>query len=403
MSSVRHKPLTFMLSNKIQSIHPSLTLTIAQKASDMVAKGLDVILLSLGEPDFTTPLTVKEAAHLAIESNMTYYTPVDGTAALKEAICLKLSRDNNLQYQPNEIIVSNGCKQAIFNTLYSLLNPGDEVIIGSPYWVSYPEMVTACDGTPIFVQTTLEDRFLLTAKKLAQAITPKTKMVILNSPANPSGQNYNKEELQAIADLLIHYPQIFICSDDVYETILWKGKYFNILNVAPELKPRTILVNGVSKSHAMTGWRIGYAAADKILIAALKKIQSQTTSNPCSISQVAATAALNQHCAEEHYMQQEYKRRHEFLFQGLRSIPFFTILPSQGTFYLWVDITKALEHLNIANDFVFAEQLLHEGLVSIVPGSGFGMPGFIRISFTADIPILTKAIERIKAFIAKNT
>jgi aspartate aminotransferase len=317
-------------------------------------------------------------------------------AALKEAICIKLARDNKLQYQTNEVIASAGCKQAIFNLCYSLLDPGDEVIIGSPYWVSYPEIVIACDGTPVIVPTTLEDRFLLTAEKLQQALTPRTKLIILNSPANPSGQVYQEHELVNLANVLIHHPQIFICSDDIYEANIWDQNFLNIINVAPELKARTILVNGLSKSHAMTGWRIGYAAGDKTIIAAMKKIQSQSTTSPCSISQAAAIAALTQDCAEQHYMQQEYKRRHEFLLQALRSIPFFTVLPAQGAFYSWVDVTKAIEHLQLANDLAFADYLLQEAHVSVVPGSGFGMPGFIRLSFTLDKNLLGKAIERIK-------
>jgi aspartate aminotransferase len=384
-----------MLSKKIQLINPSLTLAITQKAAEMRAQGIDVISLAAGEPDFTTPTHVKEAAHLAIDRNLTYYTPVDGLPALKDAICLKLARDQKIEYTHQEVIACNGAKQAIFNLCYSLLDPEDEVIFSAPYWVSYPDIVVACSGTPVIVPTGKEERFLLTARLLEKAITPKTKLVILNSPANPSGQIYTKEELSAIADVLIHHPNIFICTDDIYETITWNRPFINILNVAPELKPRTIIINGLSKSHAMTGWRLGYAAGDKTLIKAMKTIQSQTTSNPCSISQAAAITALSQPCPELLFMQQEYQRRHDLLIQQLKNNPYFEPIPADGSFYLWINVEKAIAHLELTNDMELANYLLQKAHVAVIPGIGFGTPGYIRISFTTDALTLINALQRI--------
>lgn len=386
------------LSNRVQLIKPSPTLAVTNKANELKAAGKDIIGLGAGEPDFDTPDHIKQAAIAAINAGQTRYTAVDGTPALKNAIIEKFQRDNNLEYKPNQILVSSGGKQSFFNLSLALLNPGDEVVIPAPYWVSYPDMVKIAEGQPVIVETTLENRFKMTAEQLAEAITDKTKVVVLNSPSNPTGIAYTIEELAAIGEVLKKHPSILVVTDDMYEHILWTGKPFvNILSACPDLYDRTFVLNGVSKAYSMTGWRIGYAAGPEKAIAAMKKIQSQSTSNPCSISQAAATEALNgsQECIGT--MVTEFKKRHDYLVAALNELPGVECIPGDGTFYAFPNFQAAIEKQEgISNDVEMAEMLLSEAGVALVPGSAFGAPGCMRLSFATSMETLESAIARLK-------
>ncbi len=391
--------MTSLFSKRAQSVKPSPTLAISAKAAQLKQAGRDIISLSVGEPDFDTPEHIKVAAIDAIKAGDTNYTPVDGTPKLKAAIIHKFARDNQLTFSANEIIASTGAKQVIYNALQALLNEGDEVIIPAPYWVSYPDMVRLAGGTPVIAPTQIEQKFKLTATTLKQAITPNTKAIIVNSPSNPTGQSYNTKELRELTDLLKQHPNIWIISDDIYEPILWsKEPFVNPLMVEPQLRERTLIVNGVSKSYAMTGWRIGYAAGPSSLIQLMKKIQSQSTSNPNSIAQAASAAALtgDQSCVK--MMCQAFQQRHDMLHQQLESIPGITPYKSTGTFYLFVDIRQAMQQKNINTDVEFASELLSNG-VAVVPGSAFGCEGFMRLSFALSQDMLDKAVKRIAEFL----
>lgn len=389
--------MTF-LSNRINSIKPSPTLAVTDKASALKREGRDIISLSAGEPDFDTPEHIKAAAGEAMQKGDTKYTAVDGTPALKQAIIDKFKRENQLNYTSKQILVSSGAKHSIFNLLGAIINPGDEVIIPAPYWVSYPDMVLLFDGKPVCVATSIESRLKITPEQLARHITPKTKLLILNSPSNPSGMNYSKAELKALGDVLVRHPQVLICSDDIYEHILWgKEPFSNLVNACPELYERTIVVNGVSKAYAMTGWRIGYAAGPEKIIGAMKKMQSQSTSNPCSIAQAAAVAALNgdQSCLQT--MRQAFKERHDFLIAGLNATPRFHCLSADGAFYAFPQVAGAIKTLGLQDDLAFSEYLLEKANVAVVPGSAFGMPGFIRLSYATSKKILEAALQRINS------
>ena len=393
------------ISNRANSIKPSATLALTAKATELKKQGRDVIALNVGEPDFDTPEPIRSAGIRAIEEGMTRYTNVDGTAALKTAIVEKLKRENGLHYENNQILVSCGAKHSIFNCLMALINPGDEVIIPAPFWVSYPDMVMLTEGTPIIIDSTIEDHYKITPEKLAAAITDKTKMLMLNCPSNPTGQSYSKAELSALADVLLKHPDIYIISDDIYEHILWTQEPFaNIVNACPALYDRTIVINGASKAYAMTGWRIGYAAADKTIIANMRKIQGQSTSNACSISQAAATEALkpqNFHYVEA--MAAVFKERHDFLYKALKTIDGVKVIPSDGTFYLFPDISGLVKYMpNVNNDLEFAEQLMESTGVILTPGTPFGNPGCIRFSFAANMTVLEQAMERFVQFIAEK-
>jgi aspartate aminotransferase len=384
-----------MLSNLINKIKPSATLAVAAKAQQLKSQGADIINLSTGEPDFDTPQHIKDAAIQAITQGKTKYTAVDGTIELKQAIINKFSQDNNLSYKPEQILVSSGAKQSIFNLMQALLNPEDEVLIPAPYWVSYPDMVKLSNGTPVIIPTTIEQQFKITPESLAKAITPKTKLIIFNSPSNPSGITYTKEELIAIAQVLEQNPHVYIVSDDIYEKIIWSEYNFhNILTVNPKLYGRTIVVNGVSKAYAMTGWRIGYASGPVEIIKAMKKVQSQSTSNPCSISQAAAVAALNgeQQCVTK--MCNEFKKRHDFIIDSLKTIPNATAIKSHGTFYSLINFQQAISKLSFKDDIELSSYLLEKG-VALVPGSAFGAPGYLRLSYAASQDNITKAMDRI--------
>lgn len=389
------------LSNRIQRVKPSPTLAVTALAQQLRAEGRDVIGLAAGEPDFTTPEHVKQAAIEAINNNFTGYTAVDGTPSLKQAIINKFEKDNGLSYTPEQILVSCGGKQSFFNMAQAMLNPGDEVIIPAPYWVSYPDMVKLADAEPVIVEGDQSQGFKITADQLKAAITDKTRLFVINSPSNPSGKAYTMAELKALGEVLLDHPNIVIATDDMYEHILWTEEGFcNILNACPELYDRTVTLNGVSKAYAMTGWRIGYAGGPADLIKGMKKIQSQSTSNPTSIAQVAAQAALEGDQSRLAEMNTAFKARHDFVYKTLNAMPGVESIASDGTFYIFPSFKGVMEKMGIDDDVKLAEKLLAEAEVALVPGSAFGSNGHMRISFATDMTSLEKALERIGNFIA---
>ncbi len=393
--------MDLQLSDRVQNIKPSPTLAVTNRAAELRAAGKDIIGLGAGEPDFDTPKHIKDAAINALDSGFTKYTAVDGTPSLKQAIINKFQRDNGLSYQPNQILVSCGGKQSFFNMALALLNPGDEVVIPAPFWVSYPDMVRIAEGTPVIVETTQDNRFKLTATQLEAAITEKTKLVVLNSPSNPSGVAYTEAELKELASVLLKFPHVLVATDDMYEHILWaEGGFHNILTVCPELYDRTVVMNGVSKAYSMTGWRIGYVAGPEVLVKAMKKIQSQSTSNPTSISQYAAEAALNgdQTCIEE--MLVAFKQRHDYLIKALNELPGVECIESDGTFYAFPSFKGAMQATGCETDIEFAEKMLIEAEVALVPGSAFGTPGHMRLSYATSMENLETAISRLAKVLA---
>lgn len=394
--------MDFKLSDRVQRIKPSPTLAITARAAELRAAGKDIIGLGAGEPDFDTPEHIKQAAVKALADGFTKYTAVDGTPGLKKAIIDKLSRDNQLTYTPNQILVSCGGKQSFFNLTQALLNEGDEVIIPAPYWVSYPDMVLLADGVPVIVEADIKQSFKITPKQLEAAITDKTRLVVLNSPSNPSGIAYSKNELAALGQVLLKHPKVLVATDDMYEHILWSDEPFsNIVMACPELYDQTIVLNGVSKAYSMTGWRIGYAAGPESLIKAMKKVQSQSTSNPTSISQVAAETALNgdQSCLKP--MLAAFQERHEYVYNRLNAIDGISCLPSDGTFYSFPDVTGFIEKIDgVSDDMELSEYLINKAGVALVPGSAFGSPGYIRISFATSLDVLKDALDRIEKVIS---
>jgi aspartate aminotransferase len=384
------------LSSRVQRVKPSPTLAVTALAAKLRSEGKDVIGLGAGEPDFDTPEHIKLAAIEAIHNGQTKYTAVDGTAELKQAIIDKFQRDNGFSYEPEQVLVSCGGKQSFYNLFQAMIDPGDEVIIPAPYWVSYPDMVLLADGTPVIVEASQEQGFKLLPEQLEAAITERTKVFVINSPSNPTGVAYSPEELSALGEVLRKHPDILIATDDMYEHIIFGGqKFVNILNACPDLSERTIVMNGVSKAYSMTGWRIGYAAGPADLIKAMKKIQSQSTSNPTSISQAASVAALNgdQSCIAE--MLKAFEQRHAFVVERLNSIEGISCLPSDGTFYSFPDVRGVVEKLGLADDTALGEYLLNEAGVAVVPGSAFGLSGHIRLSFATSMGNLEQALERI--------
>ena len=385
------------LANRVQRVKPSPTLAVTARVAELRAAGKDIIGLGAGEPDFDTPDHIKKAAIKAIKDGFTRYTAVDGMPSLKQAIIAKFKQDNGLDYTPEQILVSCGGKQSFYNLAQALLNPGDEVIIPAPYWVSYPDMVRLADGEPVIIRAGVETNFKITPEQLDAAITPKTRIFVINSPSNPTGVAYSKAELAALGEVLKHCPQVLIATDDMYEHILWSEEPFsNILNACPELYERTIVLNGVSKVYAMTGWRIGYAGGPADLIKAMKKVQSQSTSNPASISQVAAQEALegDQSCIQP--MIKAFKERHDYVVSALNKIDGVTCLPADGTFYVFPHVQKVIDRLDGVNDDIeLAEHLLDEAGVALVPGSAFGAPGYVRISFATSMEILNDALTRL--------
>ena len=386
------------LANRMHSVKPSPTLAVAAKAEQMRAKGLDVIGLGTGEPDFDTPQHIKDAAKAAIDAGFTKYTPVDGIVELKEAIKNKFKRDNGLDYQLNQILVSVGGKQSIYNLCQAFINEGDEVLIPAPYWVSYPDIVLLAGGVPIIMPTTPADRYKINPEQLAAAITPKTKLLFINSPSNPSGVAYTFADLQALAEVLKQHPHVLIATDDMYEHIIWSQPFVNILDACPELYDRTIVLNGVSKAYAMTGWRIGYAGGPAPLIAAMKTIQSQSTSNPCSIAQKAAVAALNGGEETVRTMVKAFHERHDYVVKRLQAIDGIDVIPADGTFYIFPCVQKIIERRGFKNDVDFADRLLQDVGVALVPGSAFGNEGCIRLSFATSMDILRDALDRLQRF-----
>ncbi|MBA3660654.1 MAG: pyridoxal phosphate-dependent aminotransferase [Gammaproteobacteria bacterium] len=390
------------LSERITLIKPSPTLAVSARAEELKSTGVDILNLSVGEPDFDTPDHIREAAIKALNEGHTRYTAVDGIRPLKQAIAEKFARDNQLNYTLNQILVSCGAKHSIFNAFTAILNPGDEVIIPAPYWVSYPDIVKMTGGIPVIVQSDFANAFKLTPENLKSAMTEKTRAFVINSPSNPSGMAYSLDELKKLAEVLIEYPDVLIVTDDIYEHSLWRHLPFaNILNACPELYERCIVVNGVSKTYAMTGFRIGYAAGNAKIIAAMKKVQSQSTSNPTSISQYAALAALTGDQACVKTMTQAFKERHDFIYAALKDFPGFECLPSDGTFYSFPSIQKILSKTGLQDDIQFSEYLLNEARVAVIPGSAFGMEGYIRISYAAPFETLTQAVERIRTALQK--
>ncbi len=390
------------LSRRVQAIKPSPTLAVTARAAKLKAEGHDIIGLGAGEPDFDTPQHIKDAAIRAINSGFTKYTSVGGTPALKTAVINKFKRDNGLDYNAKQILVSCGGKQSFFNLALAVINPGDEVIVPAPYWVSYPDIVIIAEGKPVIVEAGIEQGFKMTPAQLKAAITPKTKMVVINSPSNPSGAVYTVDDLRRLGEVLRAHPDILIATDDMYEHIaLTDEKFVNILNACPDLYPRTLVLNGVSKAYAMTGWRIGYAAGPEQIITAMENVQSQSTSNPTSISQVAAEAALDgdQGCITP--MLKAFRERHVFVVNALNKIPGLKCLMAGGAFYAFPDAREAIATLHQkgviseATDIALSEYLLVKGGVAVVPGSAFGLSGYIRLSFATSMENLTKALDRI--------
>ncbi len=389
------------LSQRVRNIKPSPTLAISARASQLKAEGKDIVNLGVGEPDFDTPQHIKDAAVAAIARGFTKYTAVGGTPSLKQAVAGKFKRDNGLDYAANQILVSCGGKQSFYNLCQAFIGPGDEVIIPAPYWVSYPDIVILADGKPVIVEAGIAQGFKISPAQLEAAITPHTKMLVINSPSNPTGAVYTLAELAALGEVLRKHPQVLIASDDMYEHIRLNDQPFaNILNACPDLYDRTMVLNGVSKAYAMTGWRIGYCAGPMAIIGAMDNIQSQSTSNPTSISQVAAEAALNGDQACVQPMLTAFKERHRFVVEGLNKIPGLKCVDSGGAFYAFPDAGAAITHLHATgkiaepNDLALTSYLLDHG-VAVVPGSAFGAEGCIRLSFATSMENLKLAIERI--------
>jgi aspartate aminotransferase len=388
-----------IISNNLKRIKPSPTIAVTTKAREMRASGKDVIGLGAGEPDFDTPDNVKEAAIDAIKKGDTKYTAVDGTPDLKKAIVEKFKRENNLNYTTDQITVGTGGKQVIYNTFMATLNKGDEVIIPAPFWVSYPDMVLLAGGTPKIIKCEEKDGFKLSAKKLEKAISKKTKWLILNSPSNPTGAGYTKKEIEDLSKVLLKHKKIFILSDDIYEHIRYEGFNFFTIAQISKLKERTLTMNGVSKSYAMTGWRIGYAAGPKEIINAIRKIQSQSTSNPSSISQAAAVEALN---GQQNFIQERadaFKERRDFVVSSLNNIKGINCLTPNGAFYVFPSCKGLLnKKTKLKTDTEFVQKLLEKYMVAVVQGSAFGLDGYFRISYATSMENLKKAISRIKDF-----
>ncbi|HVT63171.1 MAG TPA: pyridoxal phosphate-dependent aminotransferase [Legionellaceae bacterium] len=390
--------MSSIFSHRVQQVKASPTLVVAEKAAQMRAQGMNIINLGVGEPDFDTPDYIKAAAVAALEAGFTKYTAVDGILDLKLAIQAKLKRDNHLEYVPAQILVSVGGKQSCYNLCQALLNDGDEVIIPAPYWVSYPDMVLLAGGKPVFVGSTPEAHYKITPEDLEKAISPKTKLMFINSPSNPSGVAYTMEELQALSEVLLRHPHVWVATDDMYEHIIWSRPFVNILNACPALYERTIVLNGVSKAYSMTGWRIGYAAGPIALMTAMKTIQSQSTSNPCSIAQKAAVAALNGSNESIAMMVKAFHERHDYVANRLSAIPGIEVIPADGTFYIFPSVQSIIKRRGFANDIEFSERLLVDEGLAVVPGSAFGIEGCIRLSFAVGMETLRDALDRLERF-----
>ena len=383
------------LSRRVQRIKPSATQSVTARAAKLKSEGKDVIGLGAGEPDFDTPAHVADAGVAAIRGGFTRYTNVEGTPELKDAIIAKFKRDNGLTYSRAQVLASAGAKNTIFNLCAALLDPGDEVVIPAPYWVSYPDIVLLCDATPVIINAGAAQGYKITPTQLAAAVTPKTRLFILNSPSNPSGAAYTRAELVALGRVLAQHPQVVIGTDDMYEHIWWGPEPFcSLVTACPDLYDRTVTINGVSKSYAMTGWRIGYCGGPQDLVTAMGTVQGQTTGNPTSVSQKAATTALNGDQACVAKMNVAFKERHDYIVAGLNSLPGVSCLQGYGSFYAFANVERAMAKLGAADDTAFAERLITDALVAVVPGSAFGAPGHVRLSFACSMQMLEQALER---------
>ena len=383
-------------SERVRKVKPSATIAISSKAMEMRSAGINVISMSAGEPDFDTPEHIKDAAKAAMDSGKTKYTQVDGTPELKEAIINKFNDDNDLSYQPENILVSTGAKQTLYNLFQAILGDGDEVIIISPYWVSYPDMVLLADAKPVFVDTYQENNFSLDLNAFSNAINERTKLVIINSPSNPTGITFTRSDYESIGAVLEDYPSVYVATDDMYEYIYWGDEPFvSFAQACPSLFDRTITINGVSKSYAMTGWRIGYCGGPADVIGAMKKVQSQSTSNPSSISQAATVAALNGSKDEVFSMVEQYKLRHDYFCSALNDIEGFKTSPGTGAFYLFPDVKNVIEKKGFSDDVELSEYLIETANVAVVPGSAFGSIGYIRLSYATGLEQIKEAVERI--------
>ena len=390
--------MEYHLSDRVQAIKPSPTMAVTDRAREMKAAGEDIIGLGVGEPDFDTPEHIKEAARRALNDGLTKYTAADGTVSLKDAIIEKFRRDNDLTFDRSNIIVSCGAKHSIFNLIQAIINPGDEVVVGAPYWVSYTDMGIMAGGVPVVIPTTIEANFKVTPAQLDEALSDRSRLFILNSPSNPTGGCYTRAELRALGEVVARYPKLIICTDDIYEHISWGEEPFcSFATACPDLAAQTVVVNGVSKVYAMTGWRIGFAASPVPLTKAMAKIQSQSTSNPPSISQYAAEAALTGDQTCVHDMVKVFKQRHDYVVGRLNALPGFRCLEAQGAFYAFPDISEAIEHTDgISDDVAFCEWILQKTGVAVVPGSAFGSDGCLRISYATSQDVLEDALNRIQ-------
>ena len=385
------------VSKRALRVKPSPTLAVTALAARLKAEGKDVIGLGAGEPDFDTPAHISAAGVQAINSGFTRYTNVDGIVELKDAIIAKFQRDNGLRYERNQILVSSGAKQTIFNLCMAVLDPGDEVVIPAPYWVSYPDMALLADGVPVMPYAGPEQGYKITPQQLNQAITPRTRLFLVNSPSNPTGAAYTAAEWRALGEVLLRHPRVIIGTDDMYEKIYWGSEPFtSLLTAVPDLYDRTVTINGCSKAYAMTGWRIGYCGGPAELVTAMGTIQGQSTSNASSISQKAAVAALNgdQGCVAT--MNRAFKERHDYIVAALNTLPGVSCRPASGAFYAFADVSKAMAKLGLADDNEFAGYLITTVGVAVVPGSGFGAPGHMRLSYACSRETLEKAVERIR-------
>ncbi|CAC9450387.1 Aspartate aminotransferase (EC 2.6.1.1) [uncultured Gammaproteobacteria bacterium] len=389
-----------ILSNRVGKVKPSATLAVTAKANELKAQGIQIVPMGSGEPDFDTPKNIQQAGIDAIKNGQTRYTAVDGTPELKNAIISKFKRENSLDYTATEVMVSSGGKQVFYNLCQAVLDTGDEVIIPSPYWVSYPDMVILADATPVIVETGLEQDFKITPEQLENSITDKTKLFVINSPSNPTGAVYSKVELQALATVLKKHPQILIITDDIYEHIRWganngQNDFINIVMADNTLKERTIILNGVSKAYAMTGWRIGYGAGPEVIIKAMKKIQGQSTSNPCSIAQAAALEALNGNQDIINTMVSAFEERHDFIVNALNAIDGIECPKSQGAFYSFPRVEGLIKRLGLKDDVELSTYCLEKLNIALVPGSAFGASGYVRFSFATSMDNIKQAVEKL--------
>jgi len=388
--------MSTILSNRVQKIKPSATMAVSDKAKKLKSQGVKIVSMGSGEPDFDTPVNIQKAATQAITSGETRYTPVDGTPQLKKAICEKFKKENGLDYSVNDVMVSSGGKQVFYNLCQAILSKGDEVIIPSPYWVSYPDMAILADATPVFIKTGLDQEFKITPEQLESNINPNTKLFVLNSPSNPTGAVYTKSEIESLGAVLERHPHVNIISDDIYEHIRWENDAFvNIAMACPKLKDRTVILNGVSKAYAMTGWRIGYAAGPGEIIKAMKKIQGQSTSNPSSISQAAALEAISGDQSFINMMVEAFEKRHNFLVESLNDIDGIECPLSRGAFYSFPRVQGLIDRLGLKDDVEFSTYCLEKISLALVPGSAFGASGYVRLSFATSMDNLKLAIKRL--------